>query len=185
MKLTYLNIQVFMLPIPKHLKDILHPTGNKNNEKQVSGQIICTCGSDTFRIKYVGDDKEFEHLNAVCHIQIGESFYLIVNAECVKCKTDHLIFDGHLHGWDGYGSREDWIDKVKPNGKLYACRKCKADTHSLNLVINSQGQEDFISEGGPEYDKEDWVEAFEWIRLSTICKNCNTVSREWIDCETM
>lgn len=174
-----------MLPIPKHLNDILHPKGNKNYELEVSGQIICTCGSDSFKIKYVGDDEEFKQSNAVCHIEIGGSFYLIVEAECASCKKNHLIFDAHLHGWDGYGAREYWADKERPAGKLLICRKCQADIHSLFLTINSQGQEDFISEGGPEYNKEDWVEAFEWIRVTTNCKKCNTTNKEWISCETM
>jgi hypothetical protein len=172
-----------MLPIPKHLKDILQPAGTKNHELEVNGQIVCTCGSDSFKIKYVGDDEQFK--NVVCHIQIGESYYLIVNAECASCKTDFLIFDAHLHGWDGYGEREHWADKEKPKGKLLLCRKCNADIFSMSVQINSKGQEDFISEGGTEYDKEDWVEAFEWIRITTHCKNCNTTINEWIDCETM
>ena len=37
-----------MLPIPKHLKDILIPHGEENDEEYVKGIIHCLCGAKVF-----------------------------------------------------------------------------------------------------------------------------------------
>lgn len=49
-----------MLPIPKHLSQLLKPIGNSNNEFSVMGKIACGRGSEKFTIGIVGDDSNYE-----------------------------------------------------------------------------------------------------------------------------
>lgn len=52
------------------------------------------------------------------------------------------------------------------------------------VSIYSKGQEDFI-EVGEEFNKEDWIEAFEWIKIKIICNSCGETNDEWVSYETM
>ena len=85
------------LPIPKHLQSILQPFDN-SNENEVTGKIICSCGSEKFKIKIVGNDLFFETEKVIKVQEIEEHFYLIVHIECNNCSKNHLIFDNDFHG---------------------------------------------------------------------------------------
>ena len=172
-----------MLPIPKHLKNILKPIGKGNNEFEVTGKIVCDCGSEKFTIAIVADEID----NVIKTIEIDDSFFLIVKAKCNDCSKEHLIFDNTYHGYDGFvcglgGSK----NLPRPDTKNWACNKCQKTNHSLIVMINSQGKKDFVEvcENG-KFNIEDWVEAFGWITIKVICNSCGEVNDEWISYETM
>ena len=174
-----------ILPLPKHLKNILSPIGNSNNEFELNGKIVCDCGSENFTIKIVGDDSDYKKDDVIKVIEIDGNFFLIVKVKCNNCNKEHLIFDNDYHGWNGFVCGGDSKNLPRPDTKNWNCNKCKNTNHSMVVAIESQGQEDFIEEGEEEFDKEDWVEAFSWITIKVICNSCGEVNNEWISYETM
>jgi ribosomal protein S27E len=174
-----------MLPIPKHLESILKPIGESNNEFEVTGKIVCDCGTENFTIEIVGDDVDYQKDNVIKVTEIDENYFLIVKVKCNDCGKEHLIFDNDYHGWNGFVCGGDSRNLPRPDTKNWACNKCQHANHSLIVSIHSQGQEDFIEEGGEEFDPNDWVEAFDWITIKTTCKSCGETNDEWISYETM
>lgn len=172
------------LPIPKHLESILQPFDN-SNENEVTGKITCSCGSERFKIKIVGDDSFFDIEKVIKVQEILEHFYLIVYVECIKCSKNHLIFDKDFHGWNGFICEIASKHLKRPKLKDWNCPKCKNSNHSVSLTIQSEGKDDFKEEAGDEFDKDDWVEAFSWITINLSCKSCNEINEEWISNETM
>lgn len=173
-----------MLPIPKHLKGIFQPLGTKNSEFEVVGKLVCDCNSEDFAIEFVGDDHKYWWHKAIRVARIGDGYFLIVKVECNNCKKEHLIFDNDYHGWNGYIGG-DFRELPRPETKDWNCKKCNQTSHSINLAINSKGQEDFKQEAGDECPMEDWIEAFSWITIGIECKSCRKSNKEWISYETM
>ena len=174
-----------MLPIPKHLQDILSPTGEENSELQVSGIIRCACGCESFYTKiFASTDKGYPQ---VC--EYGEGYALVIKAVCTSCKKEFLIFDKSLHGWNGFVCG-DGINV--PDEKLFVwnCSKCGRGIHNMEIWIQSQGRQDFIDESGiadgdDTFNADDWAEAFGWITISLACCGCGSINKNWIDYETM
>lgn len=156
------------LPVPTHLKDILFPIGNDNNEFEVTGEIKCSCGNEYFEIWESNEQ-------------------LIVKVICKQCKKEFVIFDSGRHGWNGFVCGDDFLNRELPYNK-YHCSSCEEDGCKVIVRISSQGKEDFIDEclsTDDSFSVEDWVDAFEWISISLICENCGELSEEWLDAETM
>lgn len=171
-------------PVPKHLKEILKPIGD-NNEFEVTGKIVCDCGSEEFKIKLVGDDSEYETNKVIRLAEIDDNYYLIVSVKCNNCNKEHLIFDNDFHGWNGFVCGENSKSIAKPETKNWTCKNCYGTNHSMTLLIHSQGQDDFKEEAGDEFDKNDWAEGFSWITIKLACNSCNEKNEEWISYETM
>lgn len=156
------------LPVPTHLKDILFPIGNDNNEFEVTGEIKCSCGNEYFEIWESNEQ-------------------LIVKVICKQCKKEFVIFDSGRHGWNGFVCGDDFLNRELPYNK-YHCSSCEEDGCKVIVHISSQGKEDFIDEclsTDDSFSVEDWVDAFEGISISLICENCGELSEEWLDAETM
>jgi len=166
---------VEMLPIPKHLKEILIPTGNENSENRVDGIIRCLCGQERFHIKTTSDAED--------------AYAFMVKADCANCNKSYLIFDASKHGWDGFVCHNG-VSAPDDELILWHCPKCNNNVHSLKVCVMSQGKQDFIDETGlangeTEFSEDDWVEAFEWITIGLNCCGCGHSDEEWIDLETM
>ena len=174
-----------MLPIPKHLESILKPIGESNNEFEVTGKIVCDCGSENFTIEIVGDDADYQKDNIIKVTEIGGNYFLIVKVKCNNCGKEHLILDNDYHGWNGFVCGGESRNLPRPDTENWNCNKCQNTNHSLVVNIHSQGQENFIEEGEEEFDPNDWIEAFEWITIKIICKSCGETNNEWISYETM
>jgi ribosomal protein S27E len=174
-----------MLPIPRHLENILKPIDGNNNEFKVRGKIVCPCRSEKFMIMFVGNDADYQRNNVIKVTKVGENYFLIIKVKCNNCGEEHMIFDNDYHGWNGFVCGGDARGLPRPDTKNWTCNKCSHTCHSLRVKINSQGQEDFIEEGGNELDPNDWVEAFDWFTVDITCNSCGKTNDEWISYETM
>ena len=174
-----------MLPIPKHLKDILVPMGAENCENRVNGVIRCTCGCEFFHVNFYANI-ENGYLQ-VCEYK--EGYALMVKITCKECAKEYLVFDSGKHGWNGFVCH-DGVSVPDDVLALWQCPKCSDDTHHMELCIMSQGKQDFIDESGiadgeTGFSENDWVEAFEWITIGLNCYGCGHSDEKWVDYETM
>ena len=174
-----------MLPIPKHLKDILIPMGEENCETRVHGVIRCSCGYEIFHVPiFANTENGFPQ---VCKHQ--DSYALVIKAMCKDCAKGYLIFDDSKHGWNGFVCNQG-VTVADDELKQWQCPKCSCDIHNIEICIMSQGRQDFIDKAGiadgeTEFSEDDWIEAFEWITIGLNCYGCGHSDERWIDYETM
>lgn len=173
------------LPIPKHLKNILIPLGERNNKNHVDGVIRCECGSETFKVNiYSEKNKDY-----VCVGEYEEDYGLVVMCNCVFCNRKHLVFDMSKHGWNGFVCKDG---VTIPEEKLFdwKCKECGSSVYHMTISISSEGKEDFVENltdeiGEGEFKEEDWIESFSWITINIVCYDCGFENTRWIDYETM
>ena len=169
-----------MLPIPKHLKDILVPTGEENNENCVKGTVQCSCGCESFSMKFFADD-DYE---PPCVCEYKNDYALMVKVRCGDCDREHLIFDISKHGWNGFVCHEG-ISVPDDELKSWKCRKCTNHTQHLEICIRSNGKQDFIEETGivdgeTEFSEDEWTEGFGSICIKLQCIECGHSDNDWI-----
>lgn len=156
------------LPIPTHLQSFLTPIGEENSEYEVTGSIHCDCGSEQFEV-WESDDRQ------------------IVKLKCKQCGKEIIILDSGKHGWNGFVCKDDFVDRSLPYNK-YGCPECGQDAFNVIIWISSQGKQDFLDEcvsNDDSFSLKDWVDGFEWIRISISCTNCSFKEQDWVDLETM
>lgn len=174
-----------MLPIPKHLREILVPEASKNSETRVDGIIRCTCGCEGFALHVFADTRK--GYPQVCEYQDG--YALVVKGVCVDCGKAYLIFDNSRHGWNGFVCH-DGVSVPDDALKPWRCPKCGSGLLGLNVSIMSNGKQDYLDEtgitdGDTEFSADDWAEAFSWIMMDLSCRGCGRKDKRWLDCETM
>lgn len=156
------------LPIPTHLQLFFTPIGEKNTEYEVNGTIHCTCGNEQFEV-WESNGRQ------------------IVKLVCKQCDKEITILDSGKHGWDGFVCKDDYLDRTLPYQK-YNCPKCGCDIFDVNVYISSQGKQDFFEEcvsHDDSFSLDDWINGFEWIRISISCEKCSCKEVDWVDLETM
>ncbi len=162
-----------MLPIPKHLKNLLELTGTENNEFVVNGILKCTCGHKSFKVK------------RACWYK--EKYTLVVKVFCNECGNEYLILDASKHGSGGFIGH---FNKSASDDELNncICGKCNENVFALDLCIASNGREEFIEEVvedveffNGEFVEEDWVEAFDWFIINLKCANCGEYYERFVD----
>lgn len=153
--LTDEKIKIFF---PSHLKNVLLPEG-ECNENEINCHPTCVrCNDNTF------------------YIDTNESGSF-VKLECIDkdCDTDFVLFDANKHGWNGYVCNEKY-----PNEPVHrmCCPECQNDHFALHMRINSKGKDNFTinalhKDSNSILLESDWVNAFSWIGIFAVCDNCN------------
>lgn len=155
-------------PIPTHLQPFLTIIGEENSEYEVTGAIHCSCNCEQFEV-WESNDRH------------------IVKLICKQCGEEIIILDSGKHGWDGFVCKNDFLERTLPY-KKYSCPDCEQDVFKILVWISSQGKQDFLDEcvsNDDSFSLEDWVDGFEWIRISVSCTTCSFEEEDWVDLETM
>ena len=155
-------------PIPTHLQPLLTVIGEDNSEYEVTGAIHCSCNGEEFEV-WESNNRQ------------------IVKLVCKQCGEEIIILDSGKHGWDGFVCKNDFLDRTLPYIK-YRCPDCGEEVFKIVVWISSQGKQDFLDECVSHDDSfsiDDWVDGFEWIRISVSCANCSFEEEDWVDLETM
>ncbi len=172
-----------MLPIPKHLNEILFPIDEDNDQYGVIGDIKCICDSKNFEVEYVGLKDES---GSIIPVNIHGHYFFIIKIKCLECSRKYLIFDKDFNGWDGFVCHDEEEAKLpSPLGLIWQCSECKNNSNKIQITIGSQGKEYFLEETNNGFPPDKWVEAFEWITIQLTCSNCNHTHYDWVSFETM
>jgi hypothetical protein len=86
----------------------------------------------------------------------------------------------------------EWLCLSKPKQAViprpplpWKCLKCGELPHSVNVIIQTEGKQDFIEETDGEFDPKRWPDGFGRFTLSIKCKKCGKKTPEWVSYETM
>lgn len=174
-----------MHPLPKHLRGVVSPA-EEQEENCVEGKVVCTCKRDEFSLMYPGQTHEFDGQVIPCTAEISGNFFFILRADCLNCQNQHLLFDSHLHGWNGFICHEEEQARLpRPALVAWKCLECGGVGHKLDIRINGESQEEFEENAGEEYGLDAWPEAFGWISVSVSCTTCGKRTDDLVSYESM
>jgi hypothetical protein len=184
-----------MIPAPTHLIDCTEPFTEKEEleykvkerfsgewQEQYTCKVKCTCGSYDFSILFSDEVNEF----GPCVAEVDGEYFFIIKARCTSCGKEHLLFDDDFHGWNGWICHDESKASLpRPELVEWNCTTCSSKEHKINIIVNSQGKDDFIEEAGEDYDINRWQDAFDWISFDIKCQKCGKETRSFIEHETM
>lgn len=166
-------------PVPTYLKSFFKVNETVSNISNLEGEIICDCGCTNFKIKHNKNRK----YNVALPYAEQEGLKIIVI--CKNCDKQILLFDEATQGFNGFVCH-DCRSAQFETLQLLSCKNCSGSIFSIKLIIEVEDKEQFIEECVSEYpDKfcpDDFVDAFNWIVVTTHCNKCGHVN-EWINLE--
>ena len=157
----------------------------RSDDHALFGTVKCGCGSDVLHALYVGyRNEDKEHFLQV--VVIGEDWFLRIGARCASCAREHLLFDGHFHGWNGYVCTDEETRQLpRPPFQEWACQRCRSTTHKIALSIQGEDIDFALGEGEDVLTEADWFEAFGWFTVDVTCTVCGYGPARIVDYETM
>lgn len=166
-------------PLPRHLEGILEIDEKRSDMSEILGETVCPCGCRFFEI-FQNEDAEYDSSKPY-----GEQDGMKINAICTGCGRTLLLFDQALHGYDGFVCH-DFVTARDESLTPLKCFKCGRGVFSVTIGIESEDKEQFIEEcvndAPDEFEPEDYVDAFGWITVDVLCKNCGC-KNDWISLE--
>jgi len=173
-------------PTPKHLKDLFVTDRKDSTEHELHGTVRCGCSSETFHPLYVANRVEDRGQHFLQVVEVGEQWFCRIGARCASCGREHLLFDDHFHGWNGYVCTDAQVRLIqRPPFQEWVCHKCGATTHRVALSIQGEDIDSALTEGEDTLTEADWFEAFGWITVDVTCSACGCGPTRIIDHETM
>jgi len=173
-------------PTPRHLTNLLSINTQASNAHELEGKVACECGSEEFEVLFVGKRNEEKQRHFMQVVKLGGRWFLRVGARCVSCRREHLIFDSHFHGWNGYVCTDEQVQRIaRPPFQEWRCQQCHSKTHKLTVSILGEDMEHAIGESDDALTEADWFEAFGWLIVETACTSCNLGPCRIVDYETM
>lgn len=173
-------------PTPKHLQDLLVVDAERSTEHELYGDVRCSCGSEVFRLLYVADRVEDKNRQFLRVVKVDGQWFCRIGVQCTSCNREHLLFDDHFHGWNGYVCAEDQVRRTaRPPFQEWACQQCGTSNHRVELWIQGEDMDSALGESEGMLTKKDWFEAFGWITVDVTCAACGFGPTNIINYETM
>ena len=174
------------MPVPTHLQGLVVPPDGNLDEEPLEATVRCTCGGESFEMLVVDAIAEIDGVKIPVTAKRDGAFFFRLEAKCLKCVRQHLLFDADFHGWNGYVCHEAAQASLpRPPLVPWSCVDCGAKCHAASIRIYSEGQSDFVENAGDDFPAERWMDGFGWFYASITCDNCKKQSDDWVDYETM
>lgn len=170
----FITIEIKM-NAPNRLKHNLKLTMIKDGTNIIVGGQLSCCNQHEFEVSYQGTLKK--SLFRSQYLRIDDNG-LILNARCMICGKEVIVFDSHT---DGYDKCIDPSEHTVSNIQLvpYDCPRCSNKGFNINLEYEFLSKEEIDEEG-----IEDYENSFTWIRVALKCTDCGKVIKKIIDYET-
>ena len=182
-----------MIETPSHVKDcVVIKNWQPENLTQPDGRgyltgfIHCSCGSENFEFLFTGKTHIYDGQEIPVTTEIDGEFFFVIKARCTECKKEHLIFDSHFHGWDGFVCHDPSKASLpRPQLIVWSCRNCGCLIHSATIGFASEGKKDFIESTRGKFDEDKWMDGFGFITIALTCVKCGNYAEQWVSYETM
>lgn len=175
-----------MLPVPPHLKATVDLPSVESGDDFVTARLHCSCGSEHFRLRHPGQTHEYRGEQIPRTAEIEGRFYFVLDAQCVGCGEDRLLFDADLHGWNGVRCHDpEQANWPRPPLVVWRCARCAGDTHSAEITISGESFEDFRENSDEDATPEQWAECYGWFSMAIRCVGCGKETASWVEYETM
>ncbi len=170
-----------MSNLPLHHKEILSVT--EHNECSVSGNIVCTCGCDRFRIRYFGEQWD-EHSFDIDEYQ--NKYACSVKAHCQSCSKEWLLYDFAKHGYNGLICDDGIsVSDSELTEFIYG------DEHyfTISMTVEYDDEEQFTEEilndppNGMSFTPDDRFNIWSWIVINLKCAESGKKLNSFVDSE--
>jgi hypothetical protein len=173
------------LPIPSHLAGWVAPESFE--DEVVTASVRCPCGSDRLEFHHPGEThlRYGDGIPVPSSVKIGEEWFFIVKAVCATCRAEHVLFDSHFHGCNGFlhpGTKGAQLPR--PRLWPWRCLACGSATHTGQVSIVEDYQDRYIEFGhARKFGADRWPDAFGWFNMSIQCCGCGQQTPGWVSYE--
>lgn len=173
-----------VMQVPTHLIGLAVPEDTPT-EQHLAARLRCPCGEDRFSLLYHGTTHEHEGHPVPCTGLFDGHPFFVLRVRCVACDRDHLLFDDHFHGWNGFVCHlPELAARPRPRLVAWRCEKCGETTHRGTVGIAGEGRRDF-AENAPHLPPGRWPDGFGWFTVDIECCTCGYRPDVWVSFETM
>lgn len=157
----------------------------KDNSSVLNNPVNCFATQIENDKELLGYIDDRNHFNLLSEIPYKKILYKpeIIEAKCSSCGRKYEIFNSLLHGYDALCDSPYQIEK-NCIMKKYSCLNCKEDKFSINIKLHNIGQLELMEEDS-SINENNWMDAFDWIKIDLICSICNKLRKNWFEYETM
>jgi hypothetical protein len=171
-------------PVPSHLEGWTTLTSVEDDWVKLA--VRCPCGSERMEFHYPGQTHLVRDEPIPCTVEIGGEWFFLIKAVCRDCRKEHVLFDSHFHGHDGFlfSSRGKKATLPRPPLVPWQCLKCGSVAHTGSVSIISDYKERYFEDGyGEEFGPEHWPDAYGCFGMSIACCDCGHKTPGWVDYE--
>lgn len=172
------------IPIPSHLAGWV--TSETYQDHVLIATVRCPCGSERLEFRYPGVTHLIDGQRFPCSAEIGGAFFTIIQAACPDCQREHVLFDSHFHGCDGFLNPESKQRTLpRPPLSAWRCLRCESNWHTAEVGVVLDYADAYLEYGYAErFGAEHWPDAFGWISIGLTCCGCGVKTPRWVDYET-
>ena len=176
--------QPAVMPVPSHLAGWVEPLSFEDDF--LTAAVRCPCGGDRFEFHYPGETQSHDGEPCPCTVKIGATWFFLVKAVCADCRGEHVLFDRHFHGCDGFLHHDPEAAALpRPPLVPWACLKCGSVVHAGELCLVLDYEDRFVEYGYAEkFGPERWPDAFGSFAMSIRCADCGHDTPGWVSYET-
>lgn len=111
---------------------------------------------------------------------------IIVKLKPKECKTEFVIFNSNLHGYDAITAQQKSPLLPYKYKKKSRCRKCGSEFYRVYINIHNTGKMDLLNEQSINAMSDvNWMDAFDWFSIDLECSGCGKKTKKWFEFETM
>jgi hypothetical protein len=172
------------IPIPSHLAGWV--TREDFREKMLHAAVRCPCGNERLEFRYPGITQLVDGRPFPCIAEIGKVWFFLIQAACPDCRREHVLFDNHFHGCDGFLNPES-KERALPRPRLWSwrCLECGFNLHMGNLGVVLDYETAYYDYGyADRFGAKHWPDAFGWFSMGFCCCGCGHKTPVWVDFET-
>jgi hypothetical protein len=172
------------IPVPSHLVGWVEP--KEFRDKVLIAAIRCPCGSERLEFRYPGVTHLVEGRPFPCSAEIGKVWFFLIQAACSVCPEEHILFDKHFHGCDGFLDPES-KERTLPRPRLWPwrCLQCGSALHTGEVRVVLDYEDAYFEYGyADQFGDEHWPDAFGWFSMGLRCCDCGHETPVWVDYET-
>lgn len=171
-------------PTPAHLRGWL--AGVTFEDEYLEGQVRCPCGGERLELRTLGKTHPSyrDGRPIPCVEEIDGSYCFLVQAACVECGREHVLFDMNRHGTNGF----QWPppEPEPPPRPLtpWTCVSCNERMHTAEVqIVSDYMYRYFEYKYHLKYGIDKWPEMFGWIDIRIRCCGCSRQTG-WVSYET-
>src|SRR5262249_23070039 len=116
----------------------------------------------------------------------NDEWFFVIKAVCAACRKEHVLFDSHFHGCDGFLQHEE-EKAALPRPRLWPwwCLLCGSPVHEGRITVILDYKDRYFEYGYAEkFGADRWPDAYGCFGMGIKCCACGHDTPCWVDYET-
>jgi hypothetical protein len=183
-----------MVPVPSHLRGWVVPISCSGEDPYVKASVRCPCRNEDLEFHYPGTTHFSYDIDEPipCTAELRQTkgrgrFYFGIKAVCIACKTERVLFDCDLHGWEIVTNGSEYAAEKaalpRPRLFVWRCLECGSAAHRGWVGVSLDSKVEFLDRVGDKVGEDRWADAFTWFDMCLKCCGCGHESKGWVSYE--